>query len=185
MHARRYLGAAGAIVLVTVAFQPGGAQPYSRQQLLDRGNNAWQTNCVVSAMNYYAILQQFPGWPNSTQAQRMRTRIESCRRGSVGMSGTDAKNDGAGGSPNAAPQPPIGASGVPAHPRVKACRAYAATALVQVQAQIDGQCQQSGPRWSTNYNVHYNWCMQSGTPQALQTENRERDGLLNQCVFKW
>jgi hypothetical protein len=185
MRAIRYLGAYGAFALLIIALEAGGAQPYSRQELLNRGNNSWQTNCVVSAMNYYAILQQFPGWPDPDAIQRMRNRIGSCRRGSVGMSSTDSKNDGRG-QPSAVILPPMSQSSiVPEKPRARACRAYAATALAQVQAQMDGQCNQGGARWSTDYSTHYNWCMQAGTPQTLRSEYMQRSNVLNVCVFRW
>lgn len=188
MRMLRYSGAIVALALLTVASQPGGAQPYSRQELLNRGNNGWQNNCVVGAMNYYAILQQFPGWPSDAAAQLMRQRIESCKK--VGTAGSDYKGDKYGNPtiappPPVVPLPPIQPSNFPESQRAKACRAYATTALAQAQAQADGQCNQQGPRWSSNYDVHYNWCMQSGTPQEAQSENDERSKVLNVCVFHW
>lgn len=191
MRAIRYLGVIGAVTFLVVGLESGGAQPYSRQELLNRGNSYWQNNCVISAMNYYALLQQFPGWPDSDATQKMRARIESCKNGSVGMAGNTGKADDGTSTtvapphPVVAPLPPIEAASGQVSTHERACRAYAATALVQVQSVTDGQCNQGGARWSADYDIHYNWCMQAGTPDALQAENSARSNIVNACVFRW
>jgi hypothetical protein len=185
MRVTRYVGVIGALGLLIVGLESGRAQPYSREQLLSRGNAYWQSNCVISAMNYFAILQQFPGWPDPNAIQRMRNRIQSCQSGSVGMAGTDAKNDGAGQSTTIVLPPMIQPSAVPQDSRARACKAYAATAVVQAQAQRDARCNQGGNRWSTDYRTHYNWCMAAGTPQNLQFENNARSSVVNACVLRW
>lgn len=63
------------------------------------------------------------------------------------------------------------------------CGAYAAAAVAQNQQNVNFNCGFSGPRWSSNYNDHFNWC---GTANmaALTAEDRARADMLKQCAAK-
>ena len=163
------------------AAAPGAAQPYSREKLLQQGNDSYSSNCVVSAMNYYAILQQFPGWPNSKATQQIHARVDACKNGSVGFAGSDAKTDSSRGPPP--PPPPI--LSVPEPRRAQACRAYAETAVIQAHAASQAACHQQGSRWSQDFDAHYGWCMSAGTPQTAREEANERSKVMQTCVLTW
>jgi len=60
------------------------------------------------------------------------------------------------------------------------CKNYAATAVQQNQSNIDWKCGYSGPRWSSNYQAHYNWCMKV-SKLAADFESAERKKLLSKC----
>jgi len=62
------------------------------------------------------------------------------------------------------------------------CNTYATAALRQVKLayEIPGCAHVQGPRWSRDYNVHFNWCL---TQDYMQI-GRERDirtGYLRSC----
>ena len=62
------------------------------------------------------------------------------------------------------------------------CGSYATAALRQVKLayEIPGCAHVQGPRWSQDYNVHFNWCLTQDFGQI----GRERDirtGYLKSC----
>lgn len=54
------------------------------------------------------------------------------------------------------------------------CDAYASTAVIQQQFNLNAHCGITGGGWSTDYNGHRNWCMLDTTTMADLT--RETDG---------
>lgn len=61
------------------------------------------------------------------------------------------------------------------------CKNYAATAIQQVQSNFGWECGYSGPRWSTNYQEHYDWCIKV-TEDTAKLETEERKKLLDKCL---
>lgn len=64
------------------------------------------------------------------------------------------------------------------------CSNYARMALNQVRiAHEYGSCayRAGGPRWSWNYNVHYNWCL-GASYDAAESERFTRKGFLDSCT---
>ena len=62
----------------------------------------------------------------------------------------------------------------------KACREYASRALAQNRTNLKLRCGFTGPRWHSNYNSHYQWCMRA-SPQQRISEMRARVRQLEQC----
>ncbi len=60
------------------------------------------------------------------------------------------------------------------------CKNYAATAVQQNQGNLDWKCGYSGPRWSSNYQAHYDWCMKVPKSSADSEETKRKD-LLKNC----
>lgn len=60
------------------------------------------------------------------------------------------------------------------------CTTYAATGVLQAQLNERQGCGYSGPRWSTDFLLHYHWC-EGQPPAAPDGENAERQRLLAQC----
>lgn len=63
------------------------------------------------------------------------------------------------------------------------CGAYAAAAIAQNQQNVNLKCGFSGPRWSGNFNAHFNWC-NTANMAALTAEDKARAGMLAQCAAK-
>ncbi len=60
------------------------------------------------------------------------------------------------------------------------CTTYAATAVLQARLNQRQGCGQAGPRWNTDFLLHYHWC--EGQPPAIpDAETAERRHLLTQC----
>ncbi|MBV9330210.1 MAG: hypothetical protein JOZ55_01520 [Alphaproteobacteria bacterium] len=63
------------------------------------------------------------------------------------------------------------------------CKAYAVAALRQVHAALDNpRCRYHlrGPRWSTDYRVHFDWC-RSVPPVIAVSERDARTRRLARC----
>jgi hypothetical protein len=61
------------------------------------------------------------------------------------------------------------------------CHNYAAKAVQQNQSNIDWNCGFSGPRWSSDYQAHHDWCM-NVSESSTDLETEERENLLNLCA---
>jgi hypothetical protein len=64
------------------------------------------------------------------------------------------------------------------------CKQYARAALVQVRGALASpHCGAGlqGARWSTEFAVHYEWCLEA-SPDAAATERRARMRLLEGCA---
>lgn len=61
------------------------------------------------------------------------------------------------------------------------CKIYAEMAVQQNQSNIDWGCGYTGNRWSSNYQAHYEWCM-NVPKSAADFETAERERLLNECL---
>jgi|GEM_PF-1905559 len=60
------------------------------------------------------------------------------------------------------------------------CTIYAATAVLQAQLNQRQGCGHAGPRWNTDFLLHYHWC--EGQPPAIPDgETTERRRLLTEC----
>ena len=71
-------------------------------------------------------------------------------------------------------------SHAPSPNKDKACREYASRALAQNRTNLKLGCGFTGPRWHSNYNIHYQWCMRV-SPQLRISEMRARVRQLEQC----
>ena len=62
------------------------------------------------------------------------------------------------------------------------CNTYATAALRQVKLayEIPGCAHVEGPRWSSDYNVHFNWCLTQDYGQ-IGREREIRTGYLRSC----
>lgn len=70
-------------------------------------------------------------------------------------------------------------------PQVKAaCDQYARTAVGAVKlARLTYRCSPSiisGPRWTSNFSEHFNWCV-TATPAARASETKARTDIMHQC----
>ena len=64
------------------------------------------------------------------------------------------------------------------------CKQYARTALVQVRGGLaSSRCGAGlqGRRWSTEFAVHYEWCLETPQP-AIAAEREARDKALKGCT---
>lgn len=195
------LGATAMLVAAGLIHGSVSAQIHDAGTLLKLGNDNWNRNCVVSAMNYYALLQRFPGWLKGDEAEA-RSRIDRCRRGYKGTAGINGKADEYNRpipTPKEPPAPPfsvvmadvvarpltIVGEGSAATPRVRACRAYAETAVAQSRMLAAPECRAIRPHKASSYEFHYNWCTQRGTPEAAQAYANDRAQAVNSCQLRW
>ena len=62
------------------------------------------------------------------------------------------------------------------------CRDYATAAVRQVQlARSIPACDRgTGPRWTTDYRVHFDWCL-GAAPGAVESERNARTNWIRSC----
>ena len=62
------------------------------------------------------------------------------------------------------------------------CRDYATAAVRQVEAarSIPACNRGTGPRWTTDYRVHFDWCL-GANPGAVEAERAARTNWLRAC----
>ena len=60
------------------------------------------------------------------------------------------------------------------------CKKYAEAAVAQNDQNVQKGCGFCGPRWQSNYNNAYDWCLSQGQP-ARDAETKTRERLLRQC----
>jgi hypothetical protein len=62
------------------------------------------------------------------------------------------------------------------------CRDYAAAAVRQVEAarSVPACNRGTGPRWTTDYRVHFDWCV-GADPGAVEAERAARTNWLRAC----
>jgi hypothetical protein len=62
------------------------------------------------------------------------------------------------------------------------CRDYAAAAVRQVEAarSIPACNRGVGPRWTTDYRVHFDWCL-GANPGVVEAERNARTNWLRAC----
>jgi hypothetical protein len=61
-----------------------------------------------------------------------------------------------------------------------ACRQYADQAIQQNQQNVQLDCGFDGPRWSSDHDGHYHWCLQQPAA-AVGEESMARDDRLDEC----
>lgn len=61
------------------------------------------------------------------------------------------------------------------------CGSYAGAAVAQNQRNLEMGCGFSDPRWSGDFNAHFNWC-QTSNMAALTSEDRAREAQLQGCM---
>jgi len=78
----------------------------------------------------------------------------------------------------------IALSSIPANAADRGlCRDYARTALRQVHDALSVPACRAGlkgDRWSSNYRVHFNWCLRAAVPK-VESERGARNGYLYGC----
>lgn len=99
------------------------------------------------------------------QNERRKGALEACR--------TAQADTGGGQSGTGAGQRPSDAS----------CDAYARAAVIDAQSAIDNKCDFTGGRWSLEYDVHFDWCIDGARPSDLQAEKVARGQDLYQCAI--
>ena len=64
----------------------------------------------------------------------------------------------------------------------EACAAYASTATQKAKLNAERNCGGTGPRWSTNRNDHYSWCLgQNGNMSGANAEAAAREKQIASC----
>jgi hypothetical protein len=63
----------------------------------------------------------------------------------------------------------------------KACSDYAKKAVVQQKENLSLRCGFTGNRWGSDYNGHYNWCLQEEMLKVPNEETTIRQEALNGC----
>ena len=72
-----------------------------------------------------------------------------------------------------------------ADPRLARCETYAQAALEHARSNAANECGLSGERWSSDYAIHYAWCMEQGVNSELpDSVNNERTVALEDCAAK-
>ena len=61
------------------------------------------------------------------------------------------------------------------------CNRYANVAVSQNRRNINNGCGHSGPRWQSNWGIHYNWC-RGVSRVAHRSETRARRNILRNCI---
>jgi len=193
--------AIGAIALVAALATPGGAQPFSRDQLVRLGNDHFIAGrCLDSSMNYYALLQQFTPTLGAEAIGKMQRRITQCR--GVGGAGINGKGD-TDLRPIVLPAAPaVDVRTLPTHqivgtlapsvgddaaetPRIRACRAYAETAVAQTRRLGATECGRRGGYRPFTHQQLYDWCTRQATPENVQADANRRAQALNSCTLNW
>lgn len=64
--------------------------------------------------------------------------------------------------------------------RKGSCKKYAETAVAQNDQNMQKDCGFCGPRWQSNYENHYQWCLAQKQPER-DAETKSRAKLLRQC----
>ncbi|MFZ5617187.1 MAG: hypothetical protein ACOZAA_07700 [Pseudomonadota bacterium] len=67
-------------------------------------------------------------------------------------------------------------------PRTLVCKEYADRAVAQSREYLTRQCDEADDRWQTNYENHYNWCMDMDPDTTIMDrETSIREGMLARC----
>lgn len=173
MSAFKSIAVAGAILLLGALFPtPTAKAQYINDtaELLKQGNDKYDKNCVAGSKFYFAYIQRQQTIAYDARI-RLLQRISDCERGHTGTASNDGKYD----DPNAPPT---------SNPKEKRCGAYAVLAVTAQRINQRAGCGNGGNRWSTDYDSHYNWCMDASvSAAALRAENTARSNALNSCVF--
>jgi hypothetical protein len=88
-----------------------------------------------------------------------------------------------------APPPIFGDGSTPPAPAAPAglgedaCRAYAANAIRQVETGLALDCGLTGPRYTQNYDDHFNWC-RTADPGVVASERAEREKEIKTCAAR-
>jgi hypothetical protein len=72
----------------------------------------------------------------------------------------------------------VGGSAIAASPEY--CHDYAAGAVIKAGENLAYRCGYSGPRWATNFAVHYAWCIAAIRPDAA-SERMARHDMIIAC----
>lgn len=186
--------------LIWVSAVPLTAQQYSDHDLIQNGNDAYaRQQCVTAAKFIFAYILRNPAPVRNDPNYRARLEnaITWCENNTAIYA--DSKGDAPGSTTvQPPPKPPIGpvppaqptphhvmSVGIPAvlhaTEQQKRCDIYARMAVAQSAANTANRCGYSGNRWTSNYNAHYQWCMQVA-PASVFSETQARVDLLKQCA---
>lgn len=64
------------------------------------------------------------------------------------------------------------------------CHEYAKTAVQQQADNLQNACGYSGPRWSADFDHHYNWCVQGRNSDYAANETSQRKADLGRCAVR-
>jgi len=166
---------------------------YTDDQLLQRGQHAWDNNqCVKAAEFLFAYQLRNP--PALQQDPHHRSNVQQvldwCERNTV-IRGADAASvggkadswaDTGGGRGSGASKPRIDLRSpqVSSDPR-RRCKVYATIAVAQNEAGAANRCSFGGNRWHSSYQVHFDWCLRAPVA-AVRGETRARQSQLDRCA---
>lgn len=163
---------------------------YSDGELLKKGAAAYGSNDCSTALPFlYAYVQKRPAAlsQSTTQQESLRTALSACDRRVRGAT-SDNKGDAPGNAntkanlPNVtfqmttvvgAPSDGTGTNG--------RCDIYASIAVAQQRANLTQTCGFSGSRWSDQYRIHYDWCVNGAPAVEASRETIRRQRLLESC----
>lgn len=61
------------------------------------------------------------------------------------------------------------------------CEEYARAAINQARINLERNCRFAGPRWATEWHVHYDWCLDNSVHNA-EEERAIRTGSIRRCT---
>jgi len=169
-----------ALILACSLVGSATAAPLTSGELLQKGMDFYaSTKCVQAAEHLFAYVQlQPPRYVTDVQhRQSINNALAWCEKNSI--VGASIKSDG--GIAPVSPKPPLAISPPPMATVNRRCKVYATLAVGQQSANQAASCGLSGGRWDSNYDNHYNWCVN----QKANTSNAEslaRTRQLNSCA---
>ncbi len=78
--------------------------------------------------------------------------------------------------------PPVNPKGNAIENRNKFCKNYANQAVKQQRANLNQKCNYIGLSWSSNYNIHYNWCLKTLGTGKPEDQAKVRNDALVKCT---
>jgi hypothetical protein len=177
--------------------RPFTPTPVTDEGLFDRAFAAyWKKAWLDAAVNLYAYMQRDPqAMSNKTHSDQVQGAYNHCvtqLRNAVSERNQFAlqlnrQDGGERGIQSSLESPPALDKPVQntTNQQVKnmQCDVYARIALTQSELNTKHNCGYDGNRWSSNYDLHFNWCMESADSSA-DVESAERQKLLTQCAIR-
>jgi len=152
------------------------------QENLERGCGFTGLRWLSDNDAHYRWCLGAPGFMADMEANARAEQLGRCGAGAPSVAPPPAIPQAPWPPPAQAPATPWPtAPQQPAPDNQGRCAAYAQQAVAQVREGVARRCDFTGPRWSGDYNVHFNWCL--NVPQEAtdgETQARSND-LQTQC----
>ena len=168
------------------------------EELYLRAFNAENNRAYLdAAVNLYAYIQRDPeamsdaDFSNKVKAaynsyveilkgiQEERDRLRKDLDNLLRQAGQPAKQTKGVEVPNALPTPVK--KSISNQVKRMQCEIYARSALMLGEISTKNNCGYAGNRWSADYGLHFNWCMES-TDNSTENESAIRQKLLAKCA---